>query len=200
MSEEIKQYTIDQLRLFYSEDKKRLVNLYKEQFKQCVDSYISQDGLFQYYSKVLHETTRLISSNFGVKYSGVCIFANCFDENVNLLNGKLLTDSDDDLYFIESGDFIKIGRTNNIKTRLSALQTHNAEILDVLFLKHNSGNQEFAIHRMFKYLRVKGEWFKKHDDICTFIELVKQHPNDPTRIQWDKGKVKHDYNYLISDL
>jgi len=195
---EDKQYTLDELKAFYNVDKLPLINLYKERFKASVESYISQDGLFYVHSELVHKSIKAIVSSYKIKYSNVCLFAHCFEENIDLLNGKLSIDSFDDLYFIESSDHIKIGRSRNIKTRLSSLQVDNPDKLKLLLLKNCSGNNEHAIHRMFKYLRVNGEWFKKHEDIYNYIELTKQYPNNQNE-NWGTCKT-YDTNDLMRDL
>lgn len=199
MAEE-KQYTFEELKNFYSSDKLTLIDLYKNQFKKCVDSYCNQDGLFYFNNNIRYKIEKEISKKFHIKQSKVCLFAHCFNENIDLLNGNIKADSEDDLYFIESENYLKIGRTNDIKIRLSSLQTNNPDKLTVIYVKHGAGNQEFAIHRLFKYLRIKGEWFKKHEDIYNYILLLSSFENTPREINWNRGKIKHELNHLMNDL
>lgn len=199
MTEE-KQYTREELLKFYSEDKIPFIELYKEQFKKCTLAYIDGNSLFYHHRAILRKTLDLISKSFGIKRKKVCVFAHCFNDNVDLLNGKLKTDSDDDLYFIESDKFIKIGRAVDVNRRLSTLQTDNADNLRILFVKHGSGDQELAIHRLFKYIRVNGEWFEKHKDIYDYIECIKRYENKPREVNWGiKLRTRH-FNYLMDDL
>jgi hypothetical protein len=67
------------------------------------------------------------------------------------------------LYVIQSedSDYIKIGRTNNPKKRLSDLQSGNPNKLSYLILLKGKGYLEKSIHEDLKSYRVRGEWFKK---------------------------------------
>jgi hypothetical protein len=88
-------------------------------------------------------------------------------------------ESNDDLYFIESEDgFVKIGRSNNPKKRLSAIQSGNHKELSILKTFKNKGCYEPDIHKKFKDLCIRGEWFKMSDEIKDFI---KEKENDRLR-------------------
>jgi len=81
-----------------------------------------------------------------------------------------------DVYFIEDAVSVavKIGKANNIFTRLKELQTGNPNPLRVIhYLKCNSPKQAFELekdlHRKFHHLRKEGEWF--HYDEKEFKQL-----------------------------
>ena len=66
------------------------------------------------------------------------------------------------IYFIQSGDNgpIKIGYTdNNIENRLSGLQVSCPEKLTLLGCVDGDIYIEVALHKLFKTLRIRGEWF-----------------------------------------
>ncbi len=77
-----------------------------------------------------------------------------------------LLDMSNWIYFIEceSSRFVKIGRSVNIKERLSSLQAGNPSKLK-LIAKVNCGQLVFAakleskLHEIFSDYRVRGEWF-----------------------------------------
>ena len=70
------------------------------------------------------------------------------------------------IYFICCGhNYIKIGRTNNINSRLKALQTSMPVQLKVIALIAVSTNEvayelEKHLHQLFQEYRLQGEWFE----------------------------------------
>ena len=73
------------------------------------------------------------------------------------------------IYFIKAGDGIKIGKTNNVKKRMGAIQNGNSNKLELI--KHiwscHSRCENF-FHNHFKKYRISGEWFSA--GIEPFIE------------------------------
>ncbi|MDH2429332.1 GIY-YIG nuclease family protein [Sphaerisporangium sp. TRM90804] len=69
------------------------------------------------------------------------------------------------IYFIQRGDLIKIGYSENLARRVQAL--HGDRVLLALA---GTRAHESALHELFKEHRVKGEWFRGHPDILSFIE------------------------------
>jgi len=70
-------------------------------------------------------------------------------------------------YFIQSGDFVKIGVSKDPKHRLVQLQTANPNKLRLI---HTTSIPEAELHIMFNKYREKGEWFLFSQDIKDFIE------------------------------
>lgn len=68
------------------------------------------------------------------------------------------------LYLIESGDYYKIGYSINIKNRMHSYSTNNP---NYTLLDQCIGNEttEKLLHEKLKHLRVKGEWFKKDQEV-----------------------------------
>lgn len=67
--------------------------------------------------------------------------------------------------------FIKIGTTTNLKKRLDALRTSVPDgDLEVLLLLPGSYDLERSMHRQFRHLRVRGEWFRADDELLDFID------------------------------
>jgi len=76
------------------------------------------------------------------------------------------------VYFIQSDDFVKIGFTTNIESRLASLQTsipNNLQLLGVMF---GSVSDEKMLHSKFSDFRVRnnGEWFCLNEEIMGFIK------------------------------
>ena len=64
------------------------------------------------------------------------------------------------------------------------MQTENAHNIKVVFVIYNAGKYERPTHRIFDYLNVRGEWFKKHDDIYKYIETANSYPNEENDIKY----------------
>jgi hypothetical protein len=75
------------------------------------------------------------------------------------------------VYVLKVGDRYKIGRTENLTSRLRSIQTSNPKAIEVV---HTIESEDFAaiekaIHRKFKDQRVRGEWFKLDRDDLAWI-------------------------------
>jgi len=66
------------------------------------------------------------------------------------------------IYFIENGKEIKIGRSVDIERRLDELQTGNSNELKVLYVIENVEEAfEKHIHSICTTFHIRGEWFEK---------------------------------------
>ena len=74
------------------------------------------------------------------------------------------------VYFIQSGDHIKIGYAINVVKRMDELQIGNPEALRLLGVMAGKPSDERALHRRFNSDRVKGEWFRSSGNLIAFIE------------------------------
>ena len=67
---------------------------------------------------------------------------------------------------------IKIGFTNNPKTRLKALRTTAGRDIKYLGIALGGRLRERAYHFQFGQYRVRGEWFERHSDILAEVERL----------------------------
>jgi hypothetical protein len=76
------------------------------------------------------------------------------------------------VYFIQAGTDgpIKIGRTTNIRRRLTGIQTGSAQRLVVLGTMPGDEAAERALHSRFGFLRTVGEWFRSDATLMQYIE------------------------------
>jgi DNA-binding XRE family transcriptional regulator len=74
------------------------------------------------------------------------------------------------IYFIKHTEYVKIGYTNKIKTRLSVLQISCPVKLEVLGLIEGNREDERNYHKMFKPASSSGEWFEYNTELQIFIE------------------------------
>lgn len=181
---------------FWCEDEFALIDLVDETVEpdQCEYRELTEPSGFAWSAKV----PAIGIKRFDVSYDGEPAAAAEYDELTRNLDpvGEIADyfDSDfdeweplcagekdareepgDKVYFIQAGDFIKIGFTKGpMKKRVKDLATAHHERLQVLtIIPDGSVKLEQAIHKRFAALRVRGEWFKVHGDLLTFIEAAK---------------------------
>lgn len=77
------------------------------------------------------------------------------------------------IYFIESGNMVKIGRTKDIEKRMSSIRTSCPFPIKLLAYVVADPDLEKRIHRDFAEDRVHGEWFNLSEKLCKFIEKLK---------------------------
>lgn len=72
----------------------------------------------------------------------------------------------------ESGDFCKVGRTNNLQTRITtlAIQLPFRVNLHAAYRVCHSEIMERHIHDYFADKRMNGEWFKLSEDDLEFLD------------------------------
>ena len=76
------------------------------------------------------------------------------------------------IYFIsEEGNksVVKVGFTNNLKERLSVLQSGNCRKLIVLGVMKGGKDEEKVVHKQFKHLNLRREWFQLDFELAKFI-------------------------------
>ena len=80
----------------------------------------------------------------------------------------------DFVYFIECGDFIKIGFTVSVEGRVRTLATAIPFPLTILATINGSRDTESYLHSRFAEARHKGEWFRKTPELLDYIEHIKK--------------------------
>ncbi len=73
------------------------------------------------------------------------------------------------VYFVRAGDAIKIGRTGNLAARLRALATASAVPLELLAAVPGGAAQEARLHRRWRHLHIRGEWFRADEELLRSI-------------------------------
>lgn len=78
----------------------------------------------------------------------------------------------DDLYLIHDVvlDKLKIGRSNNPKSRLKQLQIATSNKLELLFVIKGKGNLEAQIHSFFNSINTNSEWFDNDGQIIKYFK------------------------------
>lgn len=92
------------------------------------------------------------------------------EKDIELSNAKMC------VYFITDGVYVKIGIADNLKHRLSGLQTSNPRKLEVLCIipcksRQEMQKYEIKLHKRFSERQALGEWFYiNRKDIMTVKE------------------------------
>lgn len=73
------------------------------------------------------------------------------------------------VYFIASGDRVKIGFTVNVGKRLAHMQIGSAEPLTLLQSIPGSWADERSFHARFDHYRIGGEWFRLEGELAEFL-------------------------------
>ncbi len=73
------------------------------------------------------------------------------------------------VYFLEMGEFIKIGRSSDIRRRIQSFEGFLPLPTKLLHQIPGTCDTETDLHRKFKHLRTKGEWFRATDELRGFI-------------------------------
>jgi hypothetical protein len=77
------------------------------------------------------------------------------------------------VYFIRSGDCVKIGVATNPRARFSSLQVAHPSDLELLAVTSGGEAREKILHRRFQHLAVRGEWFRLEGDLVEYIADLK---------------------------
>jgi DNA-binding XRE family transcriptional regulator len=90
------------------------------------------------------------------------------------------------IYFIKHTEYVKIGYTHDIHTRLSQLQISCPIKLSILGLIEGTVEDENTHHLKFKHLHSHGEWFKHTQELDEFIETLSRD------LMWKHGFDEHE--------
>ena len=73
------------------------------------------------------------------------------------------------VYFIRSGELIKIGTTVCLPSRIDDLATHGPDLPEILLVVPGGHAEERQVHALFAAERVRGEWFRPSEALMAFI-------------------------------
>lgn len=77
------------------------------------------------------------------------------------------------VYFVRFADYRKIGWTSDLPARLVDLEKNLPKPLTILHSRPGSKADEWALHKQFSHLRLRGEWFRVVPELLDFIEQKK---------------------------
>jgi hypothetical protein len=76
------------------------------------------------------------------------------------------------IYFFRCGDFVKIGWTTDPEARFACVQVCNPSIISLAALMLGGGREEIFLHRAFKEVLHRGEWFREEGHLAELIKLI----------------------------
>lgn len=78
-----------------------------------------------------------------------------------------------EIYFLETGGFIKIGYSMGADVRITQLQTASPyELILIGTIKGSLRNEE-QLHSRLRHLRHRGEWFRKTNGLLAYIQWLR---------------------------
>jgi hypothetical protein len=97
--------------------------------------------------------------------------------NFSLISKERYKNRPSNVYFISDGEFVKIGKADNVDCRMKQLQTSNAKPLFVIGYipcktPSSALTKETIIHSDFKSRKMVGEWYRI--EISEAIEKIKK--------------------------
>lgn len=101
------------------------------------------------------------------------------------------------LYLIKSSNYLKIGYTSNLKTRLQDYNTHNPDYI-LLDTCNGNLNDEAAIHNILKEYQYRSEWFHYNKKILDIWEECKVLINSGKQLQKTKSKKLSPLQFINS--
>lgn len=90
----------------------------------------------------------------------------CLAKELSAVRIKELHNTGKHLYFIKCGEYVKIGRANNVSQRLSQLKAANPYPVELLKIIENEGHREKEFHEKYKEGIHSGEWFR-----CEVVDI-----------------------------
>jgi hypothetical protein len=72
------------------------------------------------------------------------------------------------VYFVQSGEFVKIGISSGAANRLQKMQVGNPTKMEPLFSLPGGKEREAALHGRFRAYHHRGEWFRLEGELADF--------------------------------
>lgn len=79
------------------------------------------------------------------------------------------------VYFIQCGEFVKLGFTTDLGRRLSGYLMHTPYDVKVLASMPGDRRLEKSLHRRFVKHHHRGEWFRLSSEILDYINDLPRH-------------------------
>jgi hypothetical protein len=74
------------------------------------------------------------------------------------------------IYFVRSGEFIKIGQSRNWRRRVEGMQVGSPHTLIVLLVLKDEPSLEGKLHNWFRTDHYRGEWFHSGPGLLAYIK------------------------------
>lgn len=78
-----------------------------------------------------------------------------------------------DVYFVKAGPFLKIGIAQNVAARVGSFSTACPYEIELVGVTEGGAKKEKELHRRFKDLHFRGEWFRYEGDLVEYVESLR---------------------------
>jgi len=86
------------------------------------------------------------------------------------------------VYFVKSGEFVKIGYATDLPTRFSGLKTSTPNEIELMGSCRGTKETERRFHERFASHRHRGEWFRLTGDVEQAIQAITGFIVTPKRV------------------
>jgi hypothetical protein len=108
-----------------------------------------------------------------------------------------------DVYFIKTGDAIKVGIASDVNRRVVEIQVGNPHKIELLHtISTSEGNArkiESQIHILFRKTNLNGEWFQANQFMIDFIRHIKDNGWE-VHSEWIETQYQKVYGDSLADL
>jgi hypothetical protein len=101
------------------------------------------------------------------------------------------------VYFIGSGDAIKIGYSTDLQKRIADLKTGAAADIELLDYARAGRDVERELHSILASERIRGEWFKASDKTEDIMDLISDFLDDEFSDEDDRCLDGRDAHILM---
>lgn len=145
--------------------------------EQTVNAHLAAKDALSQLARVRNELSRLGALTNNRDESAL----NRLREEITMDDSIRRYEAESFVYFVEAGDYIKIGFSRDPMTRLSQIRNGRGitapEGLDtsktrILAVEHGGMYDEKDLHRRFAAQRAEGEWFRKHESLTYYIKSI----------------------------
>lgn len=81
------------------------------------------------------------------------------------------------VYFVRCNEFLKIGYAANVGERFRTMQTASPYEMELLGTMAGGVEMEEQLHRRFRHLQHRGEWFRLEGELAEFVRAAGFEPN-----------------------
>lgn len=101
------------------------------------------------------------------------------------------------IYFIQCNDYVKVGYTSNLKSRMKDYVTENPYPTKLLHILNGGYDIERKIHKQLKKFKHRGEWFLYTAEVKDKIAFIIA--ENKSNVEPSKSKAKRDkYRHLTT--
>jgi hypothetical protein len=101
------------------------------------------------------------------------------------------------IYFVRSGEFIKIGQSRRWKKRVEGMQVGSPHTLIVLLVLKDDPSLEGKLHNWFRADHFRGEWFHSGPAVLAYIK--KRLPDCVSKSEECELRKPNDWDEILTE-